>query len=128
MFRTLAFGKRRSIGWSKIEYISDPYGAAAYGSLIVSLFRENQPALLKAALSDRAAVIVERLFVRVRLTPLSVLSNSPSHIARYAMRVLRYCYKDQYQSLSAEELDAIVALGGEMNAEVRPWVYSVLSQ
>lgn len=112
----------------QVEHVNDPYGAAARGSLIVSLFRENQPALLGAPLSDRASIIVERLFVRVRLTPISAVINSPSHIVRYALRVLRYCYKDQYQSLSAGELDAIVALGGEMNGEMSQLVYSELSR
>ena len=112
----------------QVEHVNDPYGTAAHGSLIVSLFRENQPALLGAPLSDRAAIIVERLFVRVRLTPISAVINSPSHIVRYALRVLRYCYKDQYQSLSAGELDVIVALGGEMNGEVSQLVYSELSR
>lgn len=112
----------------QVEYVNDPFGAAAHGSLLVNLFREAQPALLTAPLSDRAAIIVEGLFARVRLTPVAVITAAQSHIARYALRVLRYCYMDQYQSLSAPELDAIVVLGGEMTDEVRQLTYSELSR
>jgi hypothetical protein len=111
----------------QVEYVNDPFGGAAHGSLLVSLFREAQPALLTAPLSDRAAIIVEGLFARTRLTPVPTITAVQSHIARYALRVLRYCYKDQYQSLSPFELDAIVALGGEMTDEARQLVYSELS-
>jgi hypothetical protein len=111
----------------QVEFVNDPFGGAAHGSLLVSLFREAQPALLTAPLSDRAAIIVEGLLARTRLTPVPTITGVQSHIARYALRVLRYCYKDQYQSLSPFVLDAIVALGGDMTDEVRQLVYSELS-
>lgn len=112
----------------QVEFVIDPFGNAAFGSLLVSFFREVQPALLANPLSDRAAIIIESLFARTRLTPASTIRGAPSHIARYALRVLRYCYKDQYQPLSADELDRIVALGGEMTDEARVLVYAELSR
>ena len=113
---------------AQVEYVHDPFGHAAFGSLLVSLFREVQPLLLDDPLSDRAAIIIESLFARTRLTRAAVISGAQAHVARYALRVLRYCYKDQYQSLSADELDAIVALGGEMTDDTRELVYAELSR
>ena len=110
-----------------VEYVNDPFANAARGSLLVSLFNEVQPEPLTTPLSERADIIVQRLFARATMTRISSINRGQPHIVKYALRVLRYCFKDEYQALTAEELDAVVAHGGDVNDEVRQLLYSQLS-
>jgi hypothetical protein len=110
----------------KIEVANDPSPNAAPGSLVVSLFREAQPEPFRTPLAEAARIIVDTLFSRVRLTPVSIINSADGALSRYSVRVVRYCYKDQYQILTPEEMDAVVSLAGNVNEDLRQRIYSLM--
>ena len=82
---------------TKVEVDNDPSLASAYGSGLVRLFREAQPLPFEQPLAEDARPIIQALFGRLKVTPLSLWDRPSGALSRYVLRVMRYCYKDRYE-------------------------------
>jgi hypothetical protein len=112
-FRTLTDTRTRrtTIDFiAKVEATNDPTGASAEGSLIAGLFRGAQPEPFAATLAPDAALIIEALSTRLRITPPALLGTDQGALARYTMRVIRYCFKGRHDRFSPKEIDHVSTL------------------
>jgi len=104
---------------AKIEVAIDPYLSTAYGSSLVALFREAQPKPFDGPLAPDAKLIIDVLFERAKLMPLSLLNSPQGALGRYSLRVVRYCFADEYPKMSAEQIDTVASLAGDVNDALR---------
>jgi hypothetical protein len=112
-FRTLTDARTRRSAIDlivKVEAINDPTGAAAEGSLIAGLFQGAQPEPFATPLRPDAALIMDTLATRLRITPPALLDTAQGGLARYTMRVIRYCFKGRFDRFSPQEVDYVSTL------------------
>ena len=111
---------------AKVEAVDDPAAQGASGSLLVTLFRQAQPEPFLMPLSEAGSLIVLTLLARAKLTADSVWQSPQGSLANRALRVVRYCFRDEYQKLTPTEMDSVVSLAGEVSDELRQRIYQRL--
>jgi hypothetical protein len=111
---------------ARIEVANDIPESYAHTSLLVSRFRESQPNAFAQPLADNADLIARTLLARVRITPLPVLASDQGRLSRYCLAVVRFCFANQYQALSPEQMDYVVGLVGEVSAGQKQRIYQGL--
>lgn len=110
---------------TKVEATLDPSGASAFGSLLIALFREKQPDPFADQLATDSSLIVDCLLTRIKLTPPLTFASPQGNLAQYCLRVLRYCFRDRFETLTDSEAEAIVALAGDVSENVKQHLRSL---
>lgn len=103
-----------------VEASNDAGATRAYGSLLVSLFREGQADPFSPPLSRHGQIVFDVLVDRLKFTASTVFQDlKQGSLARYSLATLKYCFRDLGQPLSDFDIGFISRLAGELPADVR---------
>ena len=109
----------------KVEVAIDPSASSAFGSQLISLFREIQPDPFEKELRPDSRLIFDCLVKRIKLTPDSVFPKPSGSLARYSLQVLRYCFRNRFDKLTISDAKHIISMAGDLTFSTRQRLLSL---